>query len=71
MVAVIDLVSCPSLTHLSIIGNISLRQSVMMTISKAVRDGRLPNLEGLSFVQVKVTNPLKYFLVARQSYLCG
>ena len=55
-----DFVSCSFLTHLSIIGNVSLHQNVMLTISSVVRGRRLPNLKCLSFAQAKVTHQLKY-----------
>ena len=60
IVAASDLISCPLLTHLSIIGNVSLHQSVMLAISRAVRGRRLPNLKYLTFSRAKVTHQLEY-----------
>ena len=47
------LISCPFLTHLSIIGNLRTSQHVMLAISKAVRKGKLPGLQNLSFVNIE------------------
>ena len=60
VVAKNDLVASSFLTHLSIIGNVYVHQSVMLSISEAVRGGRLPNLKSLSFAQANITHQLKY-----------
>ena len=45
-----DLVSCPFLTHLSIIGSVAIHGSVMLSLSKAVREGKLSSLKSFNFV---------------------
>ena len=52
--------SCPSLTHLSIKGCVSVDQSAMLAISKAVRDGKLPSLDSLSFAGANISGQLKH-----------
>ena len=49
-----ELVSANFLTHLSITGHIKLDNSVMVAISKAAREGKLPRLQNLCFTGADV-----------------
>ena len=52
--------SCPSLTHLSIKGRVSVDQSAMLAISKAVSDGKLPSLDSFSLAGANIRGQLKH-----------
>ena len=54
-----ELVSATYLTHLSIIGCIVIHKNVMLAISKAVNEGKLPRLQSLRFTGAAVTFELK------------
>ena len=51
---------CPSLTHMSINGRVSIDQSAMLAISKAVRDGKLPSLDSFSLAGANIRGQLKH-----------
>ena len=54
-----EFASCPSLTHLSLNGHVSVDQSAMLAISKAVRDGKLPSLDSFSLAGANIRGQLK------------
>ena len=49
-----DLVSCPSLTQLSVTGNVALDESGTLVLGKAVREGKLSSLKSFNFVGTKL-----------------
>ena len=57
-----DFIHCPFLTELSIIGQGQLYNHLMRAISRAVREGKLPRLQNLSFVGMKIKGQLKNLL---------
>ena len=53
-------ISCPILTHLSIIEHVVLHGTAFVALNKALRDGKLPLLQSLCFTGVCLKNKLKY-----------
>ena len=54
-----NFIPCPILTHLSITGHGRLRKKVILGISKAIGEEKLPCLQNLSFAGMKIKGRLK------------
>ena len=60
--------SCRSLTHLSLNGPVSVDESAMLAINKAVSNGKLPSLDSLSFAGANIRGQLKHLFDKRTKW---
>ena len=64
-----EFVPATFLSHLSILGHITISKDVLLTVSKAVRKGKLPRLQSLCFTGADVTGGLKDLFIGETTLL--